>query len=590
MRLALRWKISLAFTLLTAAVFACLWAYLRSAVLRQATDGIRDGLLAQTRLAATALPQPWEQGPDLQRIVRDLDKRSGARITLIDEDGRVVGDSRHDPAGMENHADRPERLEALDRGWGSELRYSETLGLDMLYVAVALPGEGRRPSVLRLALPLTAVRDASIHLRRSLLVTFVIALALVWFASPLLASSLTAPVQRLVDVARRIGRGDLQARVREPTTGELAELTDVFNATAGRLAELVASSEREARYYEAILEQMSDAVVVVDERERVQFINATFVRLFGVDDEDVRDRYLTQIARSYDLSVLLARALEQSVLQRDEVRLSHPETRILAAAVSPLLDPEGNTVGAVALVRDVTDLRRTDEVRRDFVANAGHELRTPVTGIKALAEAMQSGALEDPEKGPRFLQQILDAADRLTLLLDDMLTLTRVERGPEFVRPEPVMVAEALAQAATHMEPSAMAKGVVLRTEVGEDDQLHADPASLQTVLINLLDNAIRHTPADGEVVLSGRAVAEGYEVRVTDTGAGIPEEHISRIFERFYRIDPGRDRDGGGTGLGLAIVKHIAEAHGGRVGVRSAPGEGATFSVIFPAAPDQPQ
>jgi two-component system phosphate regulon sensor histidine kinase PhoR len=584
MRLALRWKISLAFTLLTAAVFACLWAYLLSAVQRHTTDESRDGLLAQARLAAKALPRPWEQGPEVQRVVQDLDERSGARITLIDEDGTVVGDSRHDPAGMENHADRPERLEALDQGWGSELRYSETLGLDMLYVAVALTDEGRRPSVLRLALPLTAVRDASIQLRHILLVTFLVAVALVWLVSLWTAGTLTAPVQRLVDMARRIGRGDLQARVREPASGELAELTDVFNATAERLAELVTSSEREARYYEAILEQMSDAVVVVDERERVQFINATFVRLFGVDDEDIRDRYLTQIARSYELSVMLTRALEQGAVQRDEVRVLYPETRILAAAVTPLLGPEGKTVGAVALVRDVTELRRMDEVRRDFVANASHELRTPVTGIKALAEAMQSGALEDPEKGPRFLQQILDAADRLTLLLDDMLTLTRVERGPEFVDPEPVIVAEALAEAAAHMEPSAMAKGVALRTEVGEDDQVHADSASLQTVLINLVDNAVRHTPADGEVVLSGHAVAEGYEVRVTDTGAGIPEEHISRIFERFYRVDPGRGRDSGGTGLGLAIVKHIAEAHGGRVDVRGTPGAGTTFSVFFPA------
>jgi two-component system phosphate regulon sensor histidine kinase PhoR len=585
MRLSLRWKISLAFTLLTAVLFGLLWAYLRSAVIRHTTESVREGLRAQTYLAAEALPQPpWTPSPELQRLVRELDHRSGARVTLIDERGTVMGDSRHDPVTMENHADRPERLQALGQGWGSELRYSNTLRIDMLYVAVASPGSAAQRPVVRLALPLTAVRQASTELRHALVAAFFITVAVVWLLSVWLAGTLTAPVRRLVDVARRIARGDLQARVQQPASGEVGELTDVFNASVERLSELLESSERQARHYAAILQQMSDAVVVVDERERVQFINATFARIFGADPEQVGERYLAQIARNYELSVLLTRSMEQRAAQRGEVRISYPETRILAAVATPLTGAEDESIGAVALLHDVTEMRRMDEVRRDFVANASHELRTPVAGIKALAEAMQAGALQDAEKGPQFLRQIVEAADRLTLLLDDMLTLTSVERGQEFLRPRELDAAGALAQATAHVEPAAMAKGVALATRVSPGEKLYADPDSLQTVLINLLDNAVRHTPSDGEVTLSGRRVADGYEISVTDTGVGISEEHIPRIFERFYRVDRDRSRGGGGTGLGLSIVKHIAEAHGGRVGVRSTPGQGCTFSVFFPA------
>jgi len=237
----------------------------------------------------------------------------------------------------------------------------------------------------------------------------------------------------------------------------------------------------------------------------------------------------------------------------------------------------------VGLLHDVTQLRETNRVRQDFVANASHELRTPAAGIKALAEALQAGAMEDPERGPEFAGQIVDAADRLTEILDDMLTLTRVERGARMLEPKMTDVGAALEDAADQVRPAADQKGVGVTVECDEGDRVYADPDSLQTLLLNLLDNAVKYTPEGGTVTARGREVPGGYQLAVEDTGVGIPREHQQRIFERFYRVDRARDRATGSTGLGLSIVRHIAESHGGRVAVSSREGEGSTFTAFLP-------
>lgn len=588
MKLALRGKISIAFVALTAAVFACLDATLQYDVARSGERFMRDEMAVEARLLQRSLPAPpWEPSTRLQELVATLDRQAEARLTLIAPDGRVVADSRENPPAMENHADRPERLQAMREGLGHSVRQSETLGIDMLYLAVPVgkTGAGDAP-VLRMARPMTVVRAASQQLRRLVMVTFVAATLLVWLLSLILAQNLTQPLQSILRVARRVGRGDLSVRVEGVEGPDLGELATVFNSALDELSRLLAHSQHESRYYAAILEQMTDAVIIVDRSGNVQFINPTFARVFGLQAEEVSGRTSEELALNYDLSALLTRALEQKAVQREEVRLLHPETRILATAVTPLLDDQEQVVGAIALLRDVTDLHRLDEVRREFVANASHELRTPAAAVKALAEALQIGALRDPEKGPRFVQQIVEAADRQTGILDDMLTLTRVERGRELLNVAPLLVSEVFEDAARQIRPAAEAKGVALRVESANGDQVMADAAGLRTVLLNLLENGVKYTPAEGTVSLRGRSVPGGYEITVSDTGIGIPAEHQSRIFERFYRVDKARDRATGGTGLGLSIVKHVVEAHGGQVSVQSTEGQGSTFTLLFPPTP----
>jgi len=566
------------------------------AVVRQTTEQARSSLFAEAHLAAKALPAPpWQFGPELQALVQRLGQDAGARVTLIGQDGSVLADSRHDPSTMENHADRPERIAGVHDGQGSSVRFSETLGVDMLYVALPVSagesdGDLHAKPVVRLAMPLTAVRDASAELRRILVAAFVLSVLLVWLLSHELSGALTEPVRRLVHVARRAGRGDLEARVEGIATGDLRELAEVFNDTLARLAELIALTQKQGRHYAAMLEQMTDAVVVVDREQRIQFVNRAFSALFDVDTEGAAGRHLNELVLNYEFTNLLGRAVQQGIPQRHEIRILHPQTRILVAVAASLISDDNETLGAVGLLHDITDLRKADQVRRDFVSNASHELRTPAAGIRALAEALETGAIQDPEKGPQFVHRIIETAERLTNILDDMLTLTRVERGRELLHPQWTDVGGAFAEAIRQIQPAATARSVALASDLFEGDSAYVDPAALQTVLINLLDNAVKYTPAAGEVTLTGRKVPGGYEIAVADTGIGIPSEDLDRIFERFYRVDKARDRATGGTGLGLSIVKHTVEAHGGSVSVESPPGQGSTFRVFSPDASPQPR
>jgi len=584
-RLSLRWKISLSSTLVAAVVMVLLGAYLHGVILDHGSAMMREGLTAETRLAAHALPAPpWKPGPDLEQAVRRVAEAGDARVTLMDPTGIVVADSERDPATMSSHANRPERLQALRDGEGSAIRHSRTLQIDMLYVAVRVGPDSQDASTVRLARPMTQVQVASQALRRDMALAAAATVLLIWLASIWLAGALTEPVSRLAYVARKVRDGDLTARAHDLPAGEFSELGATLNEAVGRLAELIAVTRTEQRYYEAILDQMTDAVVVVDGKRHIQFVNDTFARLFGVDADRAQGQALEGVTFSYPVSALLERALTHGGTQREDIRLVRPEPRALSAVTTRLVDERGEVIGAVGLMHDVTEMQRLSEVRRDFVANASHELRTPAAAIKAMAETLQAGALVDDERAPEFVARIVASADRLAAILDDMLTLTRTEHGAETLNARNVPAAQAAREAAAEVEIAAQARGVTVLVEVAADDVVHADPADLQTVLVNLLDNAAKYTDAGGEVRVIGRPTPDGYELEVSDTGIGIPPGDLARVFERFYRVDRARARDTGGTGLGLSIVKHIVERHEGRVSVTSQLGQGTTFTVSLPS------
>ncbi len=586
-RLSLRWKVALSSTLVAAVVMALLGTHLHGVILAHGSTMMREALAAETRLAADALPSPpWNPGTELNEAVRHIAEAGDARVTLMDLSGVVVADSERDPASMGSHANRPERLQALRDGVGNAIRHSRTLQIDMLYVAVRV---GADASTVRLARPMTQVQAASRALRRDMTVAGAATVLIIWLASIWLAGMLTEPVSRLAYVARKIRDGDLTARAHDLPAGEFSELGAALNEAVGRLAELIEVTRNEQRHYEAILDQMTDAVVVVDGRRQIQFVNGTFARLFDIDADQAQGQLLDGVTFSYPVSALLERALTHGGTQRDEVRLTHPEPRALSAVTTRLVDERGEVIGAVGLMHDVTEMQRLSEVRRDFVANASHELRTPAAAIKAMAETLQAGALDDDERAPEFVARIVDASDRLTAILDDMLTLTRTERGADTLKTGDLLAAEAVREAVAEVDPAAQAQGVTVRVDVAEDDVVHADPDGLATVLVNLLGNAVKYTDAGGEVRVIGRRTPDGYELEISDTGIGIPQGDLARIFERFYRVDRARARDTGGTGLGLSIVKHIVERHGGSVSVTSEVGAGASFTVTLPDdAPSQ--
>lgn len=561
--------------LLIAAIGAVLLTidiYARGVLDQQTREQTRRSMHDEARRAAIAASR---MGDDPFTLARRVAIPTGRRATVFSPEGEVLADvlpSAAQPAG------RPSTSEL----WRTVTTRTSRPGL--LHAGIRLE-DG---STLLLTSSPPAISQPQVAMRRFLLGTFLVLATLAVILASTGWSSIDQSLEHISGVAQRLRDGDLTARVRQVRQGALSNLIGAVNAAIDQMAALLADAREQGRYYGAILDQMTDAVVAVDERGHVQFINKATARLFDVEPEDAAGLPVENVLLNYEISALVMRALHQGSVQRSRFSLTHPGEYHLEGVATPLTDENGQIIGAVGLLHDITQLREATRVRQDFVANASHELRTPAASIKALAEALQAGAIDDPEHGPKFCRQIVESADRLTEILDDMLTLSRVERGARLLEPQLTDAETALQDAANQVRPAAEHKGIRLEVEYNEGDQIYVDPASLQTLLLNLLDNAVKYTPQEGAVTLRGHSVPGGYEVAVADTGVGIPEEHQSRIFERFYRVDRARDRATGSTGLGLSIVKHIAEAHGGRVSVTSGVGEGTTFTAFFPSHPDQ--
>lgn len=549
------------------AILLTIGLYIDDTLTDHARRRTRDILRAEAQLAVGMREAATEDPFALTHRVATTTRR---RATLFSPDGELLADAI---PSIAQPAARPSSSEL----WRSISTNRDRPGL--LHAGARLP-DG---SILLLtASPAPAAR-ARASITRFLIITFLVLAVLATILAARGWTSVDQALERIDAVAERLCAGDLTARVPEVRQGALSGLTSRLNAAIERTGQMLTTSREQGRYYAAILDQMTDAVVAVDERAHVQFVNRPFARLFDVEPQDTVGRPVENVVLNYEISALINRALEQGAEQRDRLSLTHPDEYLLEGVSTPLTDETGEVIGAVGLLHDITQLREADRVRQDFVANASHELRTPAAGIKALAEALQAGAINDAERGPKFLQQIVASADRLTEILDDMLTLTRMERGGRLLEPRMIDAATALEDAAGQVRPAANQKGVGVTVECGQDDRVYADPGALQTLLLNLLDNAVKYTPGGGGVTARGRSVPGGYEFSVADTGVGIPEEHHQRIFERFYRVDRARDRATGSTGLGLSIVRHIAQSHGGRVRVSSEESRGSVFTAFFP-------
>lgn len=578
-----RWIAAFAAVLL--ALFA---AYAGSLLDDAARDATRTRMHRDARLAASALKRAraWDDPVILEAVAAEIAHAGAVVLRLYSPDGTLLLDSDRRRVSPGPSAAPEAQARVLTRGWESTVQPDPIGGGRELNVAVAVVDGGETLGVLRLLGPYPARTAHASALRWFAVGLWILAAA----GAVLLAASAAGvsdePIRHISSVAHRLCDGDLSARIEPLPEGDLRQLAVDVNAAFDGIVRQVETFRNESRYYEAVLEQMSDAVVVVNEHARIRFVNRAFSKLMNVVAADVGNRHVETIGLGYDTAALLVRALEQRTVQRDRVLLrSGSDTRTIVGVAAALHSADGAVTGAVGLYHDITDLQRADQIRRDFVSNASHELRTPAAGIKALAEALQAGAINDPVKGPRFVERIVATSERLANILDDLLTLTRVERGEELLHPERVSVAEAFSEAILQVQLLASDRGVTLERECAPDDAVFADARSVQTVLVNLLDNAVKYTPPGGQVRLAGISVPGGYEMSVSDTGVGIPEQDLSRIFERFYRVDKARDRATGGTGLGLAIVKHIVEAHGGRVTVQSRLDEGSTFRIYLPTA-----
>jgi two-component system phosphate regulon sensor histidine kinase PhoR len=582
MRITLRWKMALMYGALVVALTAALGASIEGAVRERMTEALQETLRSQCLIVRNIIT-----GGERTRTPAEMDAEAkflggelSERVTFIAADGKVLGDTEHDPLTMENHNTRPEVVEARASGSGSAIRRSDTLQIDMLYVAVTDPSG----LVVRTALPLTYVESASAGLRRAVLLAAIIAAALGLIASAWLAGTVTRSLGRVAAAARRVARGDFEAQARVSSRDEVADLAGVLNSMTRDLKDRIDREQETAQRLRAILVQMADGVIVVGTDEKVELLNAAAEGFFGVSAERAVGRRISEVAIDYELADLATRTLRLGVPASTEIRVAEPQERALAATASPIELQDGRPIAAVIVLRDLTEARRVEHVRRDFVANASHELRTPVAAIRALAETLEAGALTDPVAGPNFLGQIVSHTTSLTTLLDDMMQLARLEGTEQRLKPKHTAILPMLTRAAERLQPQAEAKRVVISISAPKGLELYADPDGLQGAIVNLMDNAVKYTPAGGRIMASAEAEGDRVHIRISDTGVGIPPEDLERIFERFYRVDKARSRALGGTGLGLSIVKHAVEASGGKVWAESEPGKGSTFSVLLPS------
>ncbi len=547
-----------------------------------AADLKTRALLVDTQLQGRLAPG---KGAEIDRICKDLGRLTGTRLTVILPSGQVLGDSMGEPARMENHGDRPEIQEAIQGRVGISVRHSPTLGDERMYVAVPMQEQGRIVAVVRASLPMTAIAQAlrAIYFKTAL--GGLVIVLLLGALSLLISQRLSRPLQDLKRGALRFAGGDLRRRLPVHGSDELGSLAEALNHMAEQLEDRIGALIRQGQLQEAVLSSMVEGVLAVDSQQRLITLNRAAAQLLGVDYLASQDLTIQEVVRDSQLQSFITRTILARGPIEAEVALRQGQ-QIIQAHGTFLKDAQGADIGFLIVLYDVTHLRRLEMSRRDFVANVSHELKTPITSIKGFVETLLAGALQEPENARHFLGIVSRQTDRLNEIIDDLLSLSRIEQDAEqgMVFLTAGSLKAVLDSAIQICEAKAAAKEITVRLNCPDQLRARINAPLLEQALVNLIDNAVKYSPAGSAVQVEALRDEAEVVVRVRDQGVGIDKSQLDRIFERFYRVDAGRSRKIGGTGLGLAIVKHIAQAHYGRVTVASTPGEGSLFSLHLPA------
>lgn len=517
---------------------------------------------------------------------KELGDLTGMRLTWIGVDGEVLADSHAESAHMDSHGGREEVLIAQSQDYGVVTRYSTTVREKSLYIArtVRTP-DGKLVGTARASVPLSEVLSELQELRRLTVIAAAIGTILAWLVGLFVALRISRPIREVRDVAEALVAGDYSARVKEFSRDEIGMLGAALHRLSAEITRRLAEASLSEARLRAMLAGMVEGVVAVDEEDRVLFCNAAGRRLLDPSGGELEGQHVWESVRIAGFGDLLEGARDERGLVQAELSVMRGgELLSFDAQASPFVG--GGASGVVAVLHDITALRRLENMRRDFVANVSHELKTPLTSIQAYVETLLDGALHDEANNERFLRKIDHHVKRLSALVTDLLSLARIESQADGIETESVSLAGVLAEAGRLVESSLASTGATLEQEAATEQVLAlGDRQALVQVAFNLVENAVKYNRPGGRVILSlGRQNGEVF-FRVADTGVGIPKVDRVRIFERFYRVDKARSRDVGGTGLGLAIVKHLVNAHGGRIELQSREGEGSSFTVWLPAA-----
>lgn len=586
-RKKLIWQIFPSYLLITLlSLFAVSW-YASKSLQQFYLDQTANDLRARAQLLEKLISghlSPLD-AKSIDSVCKAMGKSTDTRFTIILPSGIVVGDSIETPDQMDNHATRPEIKRAMMGQKGRSIRYSNTLRQEMMYVALPIIDRRERIAVVRASLPITFIENELNSIRIKIIFGGSIIALLAAGISLAISRRISRPLETMKMGADRFAEGDLSHRMAPPESGEMASLAEAMNQMAAQLENRIKAVSDQRKELETVLSSMLEGVVAVDSDERILSMNQAAARLFGIDLKTFQTRSIQETIRNLPLQQFISKALASNQPLQEDINLYQNPQRILDAKSSPLLDTDQVQIGTLVVFNDVTHLRRLEDMRRDFVANVSHEIKTPLTAIKGFVETLQHGKVEKPEENRRFLEIIQRHVDRLNSIVEDLLTLSKIEQEDETrtLDLRNWKLSDVFQAAIQICRSKAEGKDLRIKISGNENASGNFDPALIEQAVVNLLDNAVKYSNSGGTITVAAETKDSEILISVIDEGIGIAQNHLPRLFERFYRVDKSRSRQLGGTGLGLAIVKHIAQAHGGYVTVESTVGEGSTFTIHLP-------
>ncbi|OGW36566.1 MAG: hypothetical protein A2Y97_03405 [Nitrospirae bacterium RBG_13_39_12] len=590
-------RILLLYLIIAPLFFISLELYLSSVIKDTYISNLKESLIIQARLIAGQIPS---FATNLDNFCKRFKENTGARITIIDSSGRVLGDSDEPSVKMDNHLNRPEIKDALISDVGSSIRFSKTIQVDLFYLAIAI-NQGEDKRFLRLSMPLHGIEKAANKIRLRIVIASLAALFIVILIGLLQSRSITKSVEEITAFSKEVAAGNFRRRLFLKEKGELAELGRNISDMAQELNIRLKQSEEEKLKMEAILRNMSDGLILTDTNGIIILSNPAIMNMFGIDS-NIEGKTLMEALRKAELIDVTSRVVESGEATSFEIELAYLKEAYLMVTAAPFFVKD-NLSGVVLTFHDITRLKKLENIRKDFVANVSHEIKTPITAIKGFAETLLEGAIDDRENAFKFLETIKNHSERLNSLVSDLLTLSRIELGDITIQKTDVNLDDIFNTVFATLRDKAGNKGLYLKKEISpEIKNIKADRDRLIQILLNLVDNGIKFTE-EGGITLKVKNAECGMqneekkidtqktssptrnciEILVEDTGIGIPKKHLSRLGERFYRVDSARSRELGSTGLGLAIVKHLVKAHGWEMKIESTEGHSTIVHLFCP-------
>lgn len=548
---------------------------------------IEEKLTSEAYILSQVLSRDVQTGniEHMKTLLEDMSDKLHTRITVINRQGKVLGDTSYDVTQMTNHLERPEIQAALRGDKGKEVRFSTTLMTDLLYVSQPIYNENQVIGVVRLSTPMKEVKDILQSINSNFLIAFIpglmIALLLVYRTSV----NITNPIKEIKNAAVDITHGMLDRSINIIRKDEIGELARAIDFMAMSLKEKISNIKNENIKMEAILSSVVNGIIAVDSQKNILFINPIAQKMLSISKTDITGKHLLKVIRNNKIDNMIKSILENTGYDENEIILNYPEEKIFRLYSNAIKQTDSKEIiGIIIIIQDITEIKRLEKMRSEFVANVSHELKTPLTSIKGFVETLKSGAIEDHDAATRFLNIIEDEADRLNRLISDILSLSELENKKSKPRLEVIDTANKIMEIVSMLQNQAGKKNINLQTNVAEDvNMLKGDQDQFKQMLINLIDNAVKYTPEGGNVEVTAYNSGSDVVIRIKDNGIGIAKDHIPRLFERFYRVDKARSRNVGGTGLGLAIVKHIALQLDCKIDVQSEVGKGTEFILTIP-------